>query len=91
MLNGVIAALLATIAWSLNFSVPFVIGDYSVFDFALFRFLISGLLGLAFLVFKAKAVGMLSLRDWLMAFWLGLIGYLGYFIAVAGAAIYAGR
>ena len=90
MLNGVIAALLATIAWSLNFIVPFVIGDYSVFDFALFRFLISGLLGLTFLVSKAKAVRMLSLRDWLMAFWLGLIGYLGYFIAVAGAAIYAG-
>jgi drug/metabolite transporter (DMT)-like permease len=87
---GVIVGLLATLAWSLNFIVPFVIGNYSVFDFALFRFLISGLLGLGFLIFKAKAVRRLRLRDWLMAFWLGLIGYLGYFYAVAAAAIYAG-
>ncbi|MGO8854087.1 MAG: EamA/RhaT family transporter, partial [Steroidobacteraceae bacterium] len=49
MLTGIMAALLAALAWSLNFIVPFVIGDYSVFDFALFRFLISGLLGCCFL------------------------------------------
>jgi drug/metabolite transporter (DMT)-like permease len=30
------------------------------------------------------------MRDWLVAFWLGLIGYLGYFLAVVGAAIFAG-
>jgi hypothetical protein len=38
MLTGIAAAVLAALAWSLNFIVPFVIGDYSVFDFALFRF-----------------------------------------------------
>ncbi len=84
------AALLAALAWSLNFIVPFVIGDYSVFDFALFRFLISGLLGCCFLACNLKAVGNLRLADWLMAFFLGIIGYLGYFLAVVGAAIYAG-
>src|SRR5260370_1385117 len=90
MFTGVIAALLAALAWSLNFIVPFVIGDYSVFDFALFRFLMSGLLGFGFLACNLKAVGRLRLADWLMAFWLGQIGYLGYFLAVAGSAIYAG-
>jgi drug/metabolite transporter (DMT)-like permease len=90
MLTGVIAALLAALAWSLNFIVPFVIGDYSIFDFALFRFLISGFLGICFLACNSKAVGNLRLADWLMAFFLGLIGYLGYFLAVVGAAIYAG-
>jgi len=90
MLTGIIAALLAALAWSLNFVVPFVIGDYSVFDFALFRFLISGLLGFGFLACNLRAVGSLRLADWLMAFWLGIIGYLGYFLAVVGAAIYAG-
>jgi drug/metabolite transporter (DMT)-like permease len=90
MPTGVIAALLAASAWSLNFIVPFVIGDYSIFDFALFRFLISGLLGLCFLACNLRAVGNLRLADWLMAFFLGLIGYLGYFLAVVGAAIYAG-
>lgn len=32
---GVLAALLAALAWSLNFIVPLVIGDYSIFDLAL--------------------------------------------------------
>ena len=41
---GIVAALLAALAWSVNFIVPFVIGDYSIFDIGLFRFLISGLL-----------------------------------------------
>jgi drug/metabolite transporter (DMT)-like permease len=90
MAAGVIAALVAAFAWSLNFIVPFVIGDYSVFDFALFRFLISGLIGLSFLAFNMQAVRKLSLADWLIAFLLGLIGYLGYFLAVVGAAVYAG-
>lgn len=87
---GIVAALLAALAWSLNFIVPFVIGDYSVFDFALFRFLVSGILSAGFLVSKSKAVRALEPSDWLMAGWLGLIGYLGYFLALVGAAIYAG-
>ncbi|MGZ2377097.1 hypothetical protein ACVJMZ_006618 [Sinorhizobium medicae] len=34
---GVSAALFAAFALSLNFVVPFIIGDYSTFDFALVR------------------------------------------------------
>jgi len=49
MLIGIAAALFAAFAWSLNFVVPFVIGDYSVFDFAVFRFVISGAVGLGIL------------------------------------------
>ena len=90
MLIGVAAALFAAFAWSLNFVVPFVIGDYSVFDFALFRFVVSGVLGAGFLVFRKDAVSALKADDWLMAFWLGFIGYVGYFLAVVGAAIFAG-
>jgi hypothetical protein len=51
LLLGVVAALLAALAWSLNFIVPFVIAPYSIFDLALFRFLISGLVSLASLMF----------------------------------------
>jgi drug/metabolite transporter (DMT)-like permease len=90
MLIGVVAALFAAFAWSLNFIVPFVIGEYSIFDFALFRFTISGLLGLGFLALRVDAVRSLKPRDWLIAFWLGLIGYVGYFLTVVGAAIFAG-
>jgi len=87
---GVAAAIFAAFAWSLNFVVPFVIGDYSVFDFALFRFVISGVVGFGFLAFRLDIVRVLNSHDWLMAFWLGFVGYVGYFLTVAGAAIFAG-
>jgi drug/metabolite transporter (DMT)-like permease len=87
---GIVAALFAAFAWSLNFVVPFVIGDYSVFDFALLRFGVSGAVGVGFLMWKWKAIRLLGVGDWLVAFRLGFIGYLGYFLAVAGAAVFAG-
>jgi drug/metabolite transporter (DMT)-like permease len=90
LLVGIVAALLAALAWSLNFIVPFVIGDYSIFDIALFRFLISGALAGAYLIFKWKDVRNLRIGDWLMSFALGIVGYLVYFQALAAAAIYAG-
>lgn len=90
MLIGIVAALFAAFAWSLNFLVPFVIGGYSIFDFALFRFGVSGALATGFLLWKWKAIRVLGIGDWLVAFRLGFIGFLGYFLAVAGAAIFAG-
>ena len=90
MLIGIVAALFAAFAWSLNFVVPFVIGDYSIFDFALFRFGFSAAAGTLFLVWKWNTIRALRVRDWLVAFRLGFIGYLGYFLTVAGAAIFAG-
>jgi drug/metabolite transporter (DMT)-like permease len=90
MLTGIVAALFAALAWSLNFVVPFVIGDYSVFDFALFRFGISGAVGMGFLLWKWDTIRALRVSDWIVAFRLGFIGYLGYFLSVAGAAIFAG-
>lgn len=87
---GVAAALFAALVWSLNFFVPFVIGNYSIFDFALLRFSISGFVGFCFLIVKRKLIPTPSLRDWITASWLAFIGYVGYFLTVAGAAIYAG-
>lgn len=90
MVAGTIAAALAAVSWSLGFIVPFVIGDYSPFDFALLQFLISGSLGLGLLWRHAAIVRRLKVKDWVAASSLGLIGYVGYFLAVMGAAIYAG-
>ena len=90
MLVGIVAAALAAISWSLSFIVPFVIGDYSPFDFTLVEFVFSALLGLGLLWKNAKAVRLLELSDWLSACSLGLIGYVGYYLAVMGAALYAG-
>lgn len=90
MLLGILAAGLAAFSWSLGFIVPFVIGGYTVFDFTLIEFVFSGLLGLGLLWRHAPTVRKLPLRDWLTGGSLGLIGYLGYFLAVMGAAVYAG-
>ena len=90
MLIGIAAALFAAFAWSLNFVVPFVIGDYTVLDFALFRFGVSGAVGMGFLLWRWDTIRVLRASDWLVAFRLGFIGFLGYFLAVAGAAIFAG-
>jgi drug/metabolite transporter (DMT)-like permease len=90
LLLGILAALLAALAWSLNFIVPFVIGDYSIFDIALFRFLISGLIASGYLIIRWNEVRSLTVAGWLMALALGLMGYFVYFQALAGAALYAG-
>ena len=87
---GIAAAALAAISWSLGFIVPFVIGGYSPFDFTLLEFLFAGLLGAGLLWRHATAVRALTLGDWLAGCSLGLIGYVCYFLAVMGAAVYAG-
>lgn len=90
MLIGIIAAALAAVSWSLSFIVPFVIGEYSLFDFALVEFVFSGVLSVVLLWRNAKAVRMLTINDWIAACSLGLIGYVCYFLAVMSAAVYAG-
>jgi hypothetical protein len=40
---GLLSALFAAFVWALNVIVPFVIGRYSVFDFALIRFVAAGM------------------------------------------------
>jgi drug/metabolite transporter (DMT)-like permease len=87
---GIAAALFAAFVWSLNFIVPFVIGDYTIFDFALFRFVISAAVGLAFILFRRGALSGITVQDWVVAAGLAFIGYVGYFLSVAAAAIYAG-
>ena len=90
VLIGVIAALFAAIAWSFSFIVPSVIGAYSIFDYALLEFVLSGLLSGGLLLFKLELLRGLGARDWLVAGWLGCIGFLGYFLALTGATINAG-
>ena len=90
MLVGIVAAVLAAISWSLSFIVPFVIGNYSLFDFILVAFVFSGFLSLGILWKNAQTVRMLKPSDWLAACSLGVIGYVGYYLAVMGAAMYAG-
>ncbi|MEI2296977.1 DMT family transporter [Ensifer sp. MJa1] len=87
---GVLAALFAAFAFSLNFVVPFIIGDYSTFDFALVRHVVSALVGVCVLFSDRGVMRHLTLLNWLSAIWLAFIGYVGYFLTVTGAAIFAG-
>ncbi|EJZ17977.1 DMT family transporter [Rhizobium sp. Pop5] len=87
---GVSAALFAAFAFSLNFVVPFIIGDYSTFDFALVRHVVSALVGL-YILFSGKGIMRhLTLRNCLDAIRLAFVGYVGYFLTVTGAAVFAG-
>ncbi|GGD72035.1 MULTISPECIES: DMT family transporter [Rhizobium] len=87
---GVSAALFAAFAFSLNFVVPFIIGDYSTFDFALIRHVVSALVGLYILFSEKGVMRHLTLRNCLQAIWLAFVGYVGYFLTVTGAALFAG-
>lgn len=87
---GVFAALFAAFAFSLNFIVPFVIGGYSTFDFALIRHVVSALVGLGILFSQQCVAQHLTLRNWLATLGLAFIGYVGYFLTVTGAAIFCG-
>ncbi len=86
---GVSAALFAAFAFSLNFVVPFIIGDYSTFDFALIRHVVSALVGLYILFSEKGVMRHLTLRNCLQAIWLAFVGYVGYFLTVTGAALFA--
>lgn len=90
LMLGVAAAVFAAFAWSLGFIAPYVIGPYSIYDLAVCRFLISGVLALGILLAAPGQLRGLTALDWLVAAWLGLIGYVGYFLTIAAAVIYAG-
>lgn len=87
---GVFAAFFAAFAFSLNFIVPFIIGGYSTFDFALIRHVVSALVGVGILISEKSVIRHLSPRNWLATFGLAFVGYVGYFLTVTGAAIFCG-
>jgi drug/metabolite transporter (DMT)-like permease len=87
---GIAAATFAALTWSMNFVSPLVIGEYSIFDLAACRFIISGLIGLVILIVNIESCRNLTVQDWLVTAGLGFIGYVGYFLAVVLAATYAG-
>lgn len=87
---GIIAALFATAAWSVTFLVPYVVGEFTIVDFYLIDFAISGLVSLGFLILNPSNLRNLTWRDWSVACWLGWVGYAGYCLALTEAAAHAG-
>ncbi|MDH4567016.1 DMT family transporter [Pseudomonas sp. BN414] len=88
--TGIAAATFASLTWSMNFVAPLFIGEYSIFDLAACRYIISGLIGAVILLANIESCRRLDWKDWLTAAGLGFIGYVGYFMAVVLAATYAG-
>jgi drug/metabolite transporter (DMT)-like permease len=87
---GIAAAIFAAFSWSLGFVAPYVIGPYSIYDLAVCRFVLSGVFALAILLVTPGQLRGLGAMDWIVAAWLGLIGYVGYFLIIAAAVVYAG-
>lgn len=87
---GIVAAIFASLTWSMNFIAPLCIGGYSIFDLAACRFILSGLIGAAILIANREACRDLKAKDWLVTAGLGFIGYVGYFLVVVFAATHAG-
>ncbi len=54
------------------------------------RFVAAGLVCAVFVVSRWRSVTSLTLQDWLVTFWLGVIGCVAYFFTLVGAAILAG-
>ncbi|WP_321882864.1 DMT family transporter [Paraburkholderia bannensis] len=89
-LIGVLAAVFAAFSWSLNFVAPYVVGPYSIYDLAVTRFLISGVLGLLLFCAVRNRGARTTARDWMVAAWLGFVGYVGYFVTIMAAVRFAG-
>ncbi|WP_321945128.1 DMT family transporter [Paraburkholderia sp. J10-1] len=89
-LIGVAAAVFAAFSWSLNFVAPYVVGPYTIYDMAVTRFLLSGILGLLLFVAVKDQGARTATGDWLVAAWLGFVGYVGYFVTIMAAVRFAG-
>jgi len=87
---AILAALSATMAWSLTFIVPNVVGNASIFNFYAVEFLMLGLLSAGYLVLCRGARRTLRPHDCWVAAGLGVLGFPAYCLAVTGATICAG-
>ncbi|VVN79767.1 Inner membrane protein YtfF [Pseudomonas fluorescens] len=80
---GVFFAVFATLCWGSNFIVPYVTGNYSIFDFLAVKFMIVGVIGAVWMIVDRTNVRELTLPMRTVALTLGAIGYLGYSVCIA--------
>lgn len=87
---GVFFAVFATLCWSSNFIVPYVTGNYSIFDFLAVKFVIVGVVGVVWMIVDRANLRGLTLPMRTMALALGAIGYLGYSVCIACGVMISG-
>jgi drug/metabolite transporter (DMT)-like permease len=84
MLTGILMGLAAGALWGLTFVAPRAVLPYSEVDLAILRY---GVFGLTSLLLMASSrrfrPGKLTPRKMLLALWLGLSGFVVYYLCVA--------
>ncbi len=91
MLTGILMGLAAGALWGLTFVAPRAVAPYSEIDLAILRYGAFGLTSLALMMASPRfRPGRLSLRELALALWLGLSGFVVYYICVAFSVRLAG-
>lgn len=88
---GIAAGLGAGAMWGLSFIAPLAVAPYTAFDVTAGRYLVFGVSSAVILLAARRDVlRTLSRTDWRLALWLGLLGYVVYYLLVAFAVRLAG-
>jgi drug/metabolite transporter (DMT)-like permease len=91
MLIGVAAGLAAGALWGLTFVAPRAVAPYSEVDIAILRYMAFGLTSLLLMAVDRRfRPGPMNARRMLLALWLGLSGFVIYFLCIAFAVRLAG-
>jgi drug/metabolite transporter (DMT)-like permease len=91
MLIGLLAGLAAGAFWGLTFVAPTAVKPYSEVDLAILRYLAFGLVSVALMAASPRfRPGRISRKQMVLALWLGLSGYVIYYIFVAFSVSLAG-
>jgi drug/metabolite transporter (DMT)-like permease len=91
MLAGILAGLLAGALWGLTFVAPSAVRPYGEIDLAVLRYGAFGLTSLALIALAPQCrPGRLTLKQLLIAIWLGLSGFVVYYVCVAFSVTLAG-
>ena len=91
MFAGVAAGLAAGALWGLTFVAPRAVEPYSAVDIAILRYFAFGLTSLLLMALdKRFRPGPMNARRMLLALWLGLSGFVIYFLCIAFAVRLAG-
>jgi len=83
---GIFAGLAAGAFWGMSFIAPLLVEPYTAFDVTLGRYVVFALASAAILLVSGRAqLGALGAGGWRIALWLGLMGYVAYYLFVAFA------
>jgi drug/metabolite transporter (DMT)-like permease len=83
---GIFAGLAAGAFWGLSFVAPLLVAPYTAFDVTIGRYIVFALSSAAILLISGRNAGdALGPRGWRIALWLGLMGYVVYYLLLAFA------